>query len=61
VAPIEVGAPVGLELAVVGGGVRMPLVEVVETPVLAVVTAPVILPAPRAYIAPVYPRKQDRN
>jgi hypothetical protein len=39
----------------------MPLVEVVETPVLAVVTAPVILPAPRAYIAPVYPRKQDRN
>jgi hypothetical protein len=62
-APVVIGAPAGLEFAVLGGGVRMPLIQVVETrpvPASPVVAAP-IPPAPVAYVAPVYPRKQDRN
>ena len=58
-----VGAPAGVEFAVLGGGVRMPLIQVVETrpvPVIATV-APPVPPAPAPYVAPVYPRKQDRN
>ncbi len=61
-----IGTPVGLQLAVLSGGVRMPLVPVVETetiqPSPVVFNAPLAVPAaPVPYVAPVYPRKQDRN
>ena len=53
-----------MQLAVLSGGVRMPAVPVAEVqpaPAAPVVVeeAPVVVPAP--YVAPVYPRKQDRN
>ena len=57
----------GLQLAVLGGGVRMPLVQVAEvTPVPTPAPAPVVAPQALAvlaapYVAPFYPRKQDRN
>jgi hypothetical protein len=66
---VVAGTPAVFTLAVLGGGVRMPLVRVAETqPVPVVVTpaapasvAEVRAPAPVAYVAPVHPRKQDRN
>ena len=65
-APALVGAPLGLQLAVLSGGVRMPAVQGVE--VQPVETVPVVVPqapvaavAPAPYVAPFYPRKQDRN
>ena len=55
---IAVGTPVGMQLAVLGGGVRMPLIQVVEAqPVPIFVDASPRIP----YVPPVYPRKQDRN
>jgi pyruvate dehydrogenase E2 component (dihydrolipoamide acetyltransferase) len=68
------GAAAGFQFAVLGGGVNMPIVKAVETqplpveqapppaapPAAASVAAPVP-PAPIPYVAPVYPRKQDRN
>jgi hypothetical protein len=52
-----------VEIAVVGGGVRLPAAPVVATqpvPVVqAAVIAPVVVAAP--YVAPVYAPKQDRN
>ena len=65
-APTLVGAPLGLQLAVLGGGVRMPVAQVVEAQPLQ--AAPVVVPeaaavavAPAPYVAPFHPRKQDRN
>lgn len=66
---MAVVVPAPLTLAVIGGGVRMPLVRVAETPpapVILAAAAPVILAAPAPvtaarYVAPVRPRKQDRN
>jgi hypothetical protein len=64
-APVVVGTPAGLQLAVLSGGVRMPAIPVVETTQSPVVfTTPLVVPvavAPVPYVAPVYPRKQDRN
>jgi len=65
-APVTIGTPAGLQLAVLGGGVNMPLIPVVETSVVPaapiVLTTPLLVPAAQAaYVAPVYPRKQDRN
>ena len=62
-APLVVGVPAGLQLAVLGGGVRMPLVEVAETTPVPQAVPVVARPVPLApvYVAPVYPRKQDRN
>ena len=61
---LAAGAP-DIQLAVLGGGVRMPLVPAVEiAPVQAksVAVAPVsVQAAPAPYVAPAYPRKQDRN
>ncbi len=65
-----VGAPVGMTLAVIGQGVRMPLYQVASVqPAQAPTPRPVRfaradkpMTVPTApYIAPVYPRKQDRN
>jgi hypothetical protein len=41
----------------------MPLVQVVEAPKPQIVqpVPQVVAPAPAPYVAPVYPRKQDRN
>jgi hypothetical protein len=66
VPPAVIVVPAGLTLAVLGGGVRMPLIHVVEVrppPVVEVVQpAPVIAAvAPAPYVAPIHPRKQDRN
>ena len=65
-APVMFGAPAGLQLAVLGGGVAMPRVPVaVAAPQpIVIMPAPVLAPAPAPpapYVAPVYPRKQDRN
>jgi hypothetical protein len=38
-----------VQVSVLGGGVRMPAPPVLKAP------------APTPYVAPVYPRKQDRN
>jgi len=59
-----VGTPVGMQFAVLGGGVRMPLIQVAEAPQVPVfvdASAQVLDVAPAPYVAPVYPRKQDRN
>jgi hypothetical protein len=59
-----VAVPAGLILAVVGGGVRMPLIHVVEVhpaPVVEVVQPAPVVVAQAPYVAPVLPRKQDRN
>jgi hypothetical protein len=65
------GAAEGFQFAVLGGGVNMPVVKAVETPPLqteqaapppaAATVAPPPPPPPVPYVAPVYPRKQDRN
>jgi hypothetical protein len=65
-APVAIGTPAGEQLAVLGSGVNMPLIPVVETEMVPsapnVVTTPLLIPvAQAAYVAPVYPRKQDRN
>ena len=58
-------APGGVQFAVLGGGVRMPLIEVAEkappapAPLPAAATAAAAPAIP--YVAPVYPRTQDRN
>ena len=58
-------APVGVEFAVLSGGVRMPRTPVVEVvpvvPAPNVVPVPLVLPAPTPYVAPVYPRERARN
>lgn len=60
------GAPTGLSLAVLQGGVRMPAPLLVETPLPppAPPVAPDVVqappPSPPAYVPPVLPRKQDR-
>jgi hypothetical protein len=61
VSPLVLGVPAGLQLAVLDGGVRMPVVQVVQpTPAPPpVVVAPT--PAPPPYVPPVYAPKQDRN
>lgn len=63
--PPVLAPPAVFTLAVLGGGVRMPLVQVVEAPPVAVVEAPPavvpLAPPPPPYVPPVYPRKQDRN
>lgn len=58
-----VAAPVGMELALVEGGVRMPPIPVAETvpvaeerPIIPAVRE--VLPRP---VVPVYPRKQARH
>jgi len=71
-----IGAPAGLPFAVVAGGMRMPGVQVAEvqpvqmpqlaeTEQLAQAERPALPVAsqvqPAPYVAPVYPRKQDRN
>jgi hypothetical protein len=56
--PVLAGVPQGFSLALFGGGVRMPAIQVaVETPVPP---APVVAEA-APYVPPVYTRKQDRN
>ncbi len=64
-APVAAAGFAGLQLAVLGGGVRMPLLPVVEMAPLqaeSVAVAPVpVQAAPAPYVAPIYPRKQDRN
>jgi hypothetical protein len=70
--PITIGAVPGLALAVIGGGVRMPPVQVAtatedERPVRRAGTAPgpnaflPVKPAPAKPIVPVHPRKQARH
>ena len=62
-APVVVETPAGLQLAVLSGGVRMPAIPVAETVTAPIVfNTPLVVPAaPVPYVAPVYPRKQDRN
>jgi hypothetical protein len=51
-------------LAVLGGGVKMPLIPVAEvrpTPVVEVTPPAPRVEAAAPYVAPVLPRKQDRN
>ena len=62
--PVAQIAPLvaGLQLAVLGGGVRMPIYQVVETQRSQ--TTPIVparTPAPVPYVAPFHPPKQDRN
>jgi len=60
---IIVAAPAGLQLAVLGSGVRLPVVETAEV-APAPVEQPVADTAPAVPIAPtvpVYPRKQARH
>jgi hypothetical protein len=55
-----IATPGGVNIAVLGSGVRMPLSQVVEeVPVPDV--APVEEAAATTYVPPVLPRKQDRN
>ncbi len=66
-----VGAPLGMTLAVIDQGVRMPAYQLAQTQPALVATTPRAVhsarveaptPAPKAaYVAPFYPRKQDRN
>ena len=65
-APAASGVPAGLQLAVMGGGVRMPLVQVVEAqpeeaPPIEAPRAVAAAPVAPPYVAPYYPPKQDRN
>ncbi len=62
-APVMIGAPVGPQLAVLGGGVAMPLVPVAVVAPQPIVYTPAatVTAVPAPYVAPVYPRKQDRN
>ena len=64
--PLALGAPLDVQPTVVVGGINFPPVEVAEiTPPPVAAPAPVaaapIVAAPAPYVAPVYPRKQDRN
>ena len=67
-----VGAPLGMQLAVVGGGVRMPVYAAPEaqpaqsapavgTQQVAPVETQPAQPAPKPYVAPVHPRRPGRN
>ena len=71
VGSMPVAAPAGLQLAVIGGGVRLPVVEVAQAPVAeeqpirraaSEVGDNAFLPseAPTP-VVPVYPRKQARH
>ena len=56
------GGLAGLNLTVIGAGVRMPPVQLAETP--PVQPAPVVVPPempPKIYVPPQRPRKPDRN
>jgi filamentous hemagglutinin family protein len=66
----RIGAPLGMTLAVINQGVRMPAYSIAQaSPVLLASTPFAVqsvhdeaLTAPKvAYVAPFYPRKQDRN
>ena len=63
IAPVAAAAAAGIRLAVLEGGVRMPVVQVLEAPAqprpVIVPRAPAPVQAP--YVAPVYAPKQDRN
>jgi hypothetical protein len=50
-----------MQLAVLDGGVRLPVVEVVQPAPIVVAPTPAPAPAPAPYVAPVYAPKQDRN
>jgi hypothetical protein len=50
-----------LNLAVLGGGIRMPLFQVAEALPVPVANAMPLEEAAATYLPPVRPRKQDRN
>jgi len=65
---LVVAAPVGLQFAVLNGGVSLPRIPVVEARPIAttpLVTAPLVVPAPTPTptpnVAPVYAPRRARN
>jgi hypothetical protein len=57
-----VATPGASSFAVLGGGVRMPVVQVAEAvPVPVVKVVPVEEAVATTYVPPVFVRKQDRN